>query len=123
MGGLWTVVLRGFHLWTNIPNICSKSGRPRATRRIPRTSARATMTAMAESFLVDVPDLHPGVPYACAAAPPAGYRPVFTAGACPLDARGRVAAPGDVAAQAALVMDHLETALRAAGAELGDPLR
>ena len=115
--------LRWFHLWTNIPNICSKAGRTRATRRIPRTYARATMTGMAESFLIDVPDLHTGVPYAYAAAPPAGCRLVLTAGACPLDERGLVAAPGDIAAQAALAMDHLETALRAAGAELGDVVK
>jgi enamine deaminase RidA (YjgF/YER057c/UK114 family) len=45
---------------------------------------------------------------------------IYTAGACPLDAAGKVVAPGDVAAQAAQVMDNLEVALRAAGAELRD---
>jgi enamine deaminase RidA (YjgF/YER057c/UK114 family) len=40
--------------------------------------------------------LYAGLPYAYSAA--AG-RTVFTAGACPLDAHGRVVAPGDVAAQ------------------------
>jgi enamine deaminase RidA (YjgF/YER057c/UK114 family) len=43
---------------------------------------------------------------------------VFTAGACPLNAAGETVAPGDVAAQTEQVMDNLETALRAAGAEL-----
>ncbi|KRE53894.1 RidA family protein [Phycicoccus sp. Soil748] len=73
--------------------------------------------------LVDVPGLYPGVPYAYAATQPPGTRLVLTAGACPLDAQGRVVAPGDVAAQAKVVMDHLESALRAAGAGLGDVLK
>jgi enamine deaminase RidA (YjgF/YER057c/UK114 family) len=39
-----------------------------------------------------------GVPYAYAAtAPETGL--IFTAGACPLDAQGRVVAPDDIAAQ------------------------
>jgi len=48
---------------------------------------------------------------------------VFTAGACPLDADGRTVAVGDVAGQARQVMANLETALRAAGAELTDVVK
>ncbi len=45
---------------------------------------------------------------------------VFTAGACPLDDDGDVAHVGDVAAQAAVVMDNLVTALAASGCTLAD---
>jgi enamine deaminase RidA (YjgF/YER057c/UK114 family) len=69
--------------------------------------------------LVRAAGLAPRVPYAYAAVVPPGRRLVFTAGACPLDAAGETVA-GDVAAQAAQVMDNLEVALRAAGAELRD---
>ena len=48
---------------------------------------------------------------------------MFTAGACPLDASGGTVAPGDVAGQAEQVMANLRTALRAAGADLGDVLK
>ena len=48
---------------------------------------------------------------------------MFTAGACPLDASGATVAPGDVAGQAEQVMANLRTALRAAGADLGDVLK
>lgn len=70
--------------------------------------------------LVRAPELASRAPYAYAAVTPPGRRLTFTAGACPLDAAGEVVAPGDVAAQAAQVMDNLEVALRAAGAELCD---
>ena len=58
-------------------------------------------------------------PYAYASVVPAG-RLVFTAGACPLDARGNLVHPDDVAGQARQVMANLVEALRAAGAELTD---
>jgi enamine deaminase RidA (YjgF/YER057c/UK114 family) len=45
---------------------------------------------------------------------------LFTAGACPLGAGGEVAHLGDVAGQAALVMDNLLEALAAAGCGLTD---
>ncbi len=48
---------------------------------------------------------------------------VFTAGACPLDEQGKTAALGDIPGQTAVVMDNLETALRAAGAELTDVVK
>jgi len=51
---------------------------------------------------------------------PPGSHFVVTAGACPLNAAGEIVGPGDVATQAAHVMDNLEAALRAAGAELRD---
>jgi enamine deaminase RidA (YjgF/YER057c/UK114 family) len=70
--------------------------------------------------LVRAPELASRAPYAYAAVMPPGCGLVFTAGACPLDTAGEVVAPGDVAAQAAQVMDNLEVALRAAGAELRD---
>jgi enamine deaminase RidA (YjgF/YER057c/UK114 family) len=57
-------------------------------------------------------------PYAYAAVTPPDRSLVFTAGACPLNAEGETVALGDLAAQANQVMDNLETALRAAGAEL-----
>jgi enamine deaminase RidA (YjgF/YER057c/UK114 family) len=74
---------------------------------------------MAPVSLVRVPDLANTVPYAYAAVTAPGSL-VFAAGSCPLDARGEVVAPGDLAAQARQVMDNLVTALRAAGAELTD---
>ena len=70
--------------------------------------------------LVRAADLASQAPYAYAAVVPPGRLLVFTAGACPLDADGETVFPGDVAAQAAQVMDNLEIALRAAGAELRD---
>jgi enamine deaminase RidA (YjgF/YER057c/UK114 family) len=70
--------------------------------------------------LVRAADLASQVPYAYAAVAPPGSRLVFTAGACPLNAAGEIVAPGDVAAQATQVVDNLEKALRAAGAELRD---
>ena len=73
--------------------------------------------------LVRSSDLTDKAPYAYAAVAPPGARLVFTAGACPLDAAGETVAPGDVAAQAEQVMQNLRTALRAAGADLGDVLK
>jgi enamine deaminase RidA (YjgF/YER057c/UK114 family) len=58
-------------------------------------------------------------PYANASVVPAG-RMVFTAGACPLDARGNIVDPDDVAGQTRQVMANLVEALAAAGAELTD---
>lgn len=73
--------------------------------------------------LVRPDELTASAPYAYAALPPDGARLVFTAGACPLDESGATVAPGDVAAQAEQVMANLRTALRAAGADLGDVLK
>lgn len=58
-------------------------------------------------------------PYAYASVVPAG-RMVFTAGACPLDARGNIVEPDDVAGQARQAMANLVEALDAAGAGLTD---
>jgi enamine deaminase RidA (YjgF/YER057c/UK114 family) len=72
--------------------------------------------------LVSPAALYAGVPYAYASiAPPVGA--VFTAGACPLDADGRVVAPGDVAGQARQVLENLLIALNAAGCGLEDVLK
>ncbi|MGH3169913.1 MAG: RidA family protein [Trebonia sp.] len=65
-----------------------------------------------------------GVPYAYAsvAAVPSDEL-VFAAGACPLDPDGKVAAPGDVRAQASQAVANLASALKAAGAGLSDVLK
>jgi enamine deaminase RidA (YjgF/YER057c/UK114 family) len=64
-------------------------------------------------------DLTAAAPYAYASVVTADSL-VFTAGACPLDDDGVIGPPGDVAGQAARVMDNLVTALAAAGAALTD---
>lgn len=72
--------------------------------------------------LIRADQLYPHAPYAYAAvAPPGGL--VFTAGACPIDERGQVTAPGDYVRQAEQVMANLVGALTAAGAELSDVLK
>jgi enamine deaminase RidA (YjgF/YER057c/UK114 family) len=60
------------------------------------------------------------VPYAYAAVVDGGGAGdlVFTAGACPLDDAGDVAPVGDLAGQAARVMDNLAAALAGAGSAL-----
>lgn len=69
--------------------------------------------------LVRAPSLTDAAPYAYAAVVAPGSL-VFTAGACPLDDDGAVVAVGDVAGQAARVMDNLVVALAAAGCVLAD---
>jgi enamine deaminase RidA (YjgF/YER057c/UK114 family) len=64
--------------------------------------------------------LYPGVPYEYTAT---ANGLVFTAGACPLDADGRVVAPGDLDAQAARAADNLFEALAEAGARPDDLLK
>ena len=68
------------------------------------------------------PELYEGVPYSYVAVAPAGAT-VFTAGACPVDADGKVVAPGDAASQAERTLDNLIVALRAAGCGLQDVLK
>ena len=72
--------------------------------------------------LIRSDSLAQSAPYAYASTAPADARLVFLAGACPLDEDGDVAARGDIAAQARLCMQNLETALVAAGANLDDVL-
>ena len=72
--------------------------------------------------LIRAGDLYPGAPYAYAAVAPPGSL-IFTAGACPINADGDVAAPGDYAAQAGHAIADLITALAAAGAGLTDVLK
>ena len=72
---------------------------------------------MPDIELVRPASLAQEVPYAYAAVTAPGAL-VFTAGACPLATDGTVTCPGDVAGQAAQVMDNLETALRASGSGL-----
>ena len=66
--------------------------------------------------------LFSGIPYAYAAtAPEIGL--IVTAGACPLDDRGRVVAPGDIAAQMRQALDNLRIALQESGAAMRDVLK
>ena len=66
--------------------------------------------------------LFPGAPYAYAAkANQPGL--ILTAGACPLDGRGQVIAPGDVGAQMRQALANLRTALEESGAAIGDVLK
>jgi enamine deaminase RidA (YjgF/YER057c/UK114 family) len=65
-------------------------------------------------------NLYPGVPYEYTAT---AHGLVFTAGACPLDAEGRVVAPGDLEAQALRTAENLLLALAEAGAQPQDLLK
>ena len=58
--------------------------------------------------------------YAYAATAPAGARLIFLAGACPLNADGSTAAPGDYAGQAAQAFVNMSVALADAGAGVRD---
>ena len=69
--------------------------------------------------LIRTPTLTDQVPYAYAARVTTGAL-VFTAGACPLDADGKVDPAGDYPGQAARVMENLTAALAASGAGLQD---
>ena len=60
--------------------------------------------------------------YAYAATAPAGSRLIFLAGACPLNADGSTAAPGDYAGQAAQAFENMRIALADAGASVEDIL-
>jgi enamine deaminase RidA (YjgF/YER057c/UK114 family) len=66
--------------------------------------------------------LFPGAPYAYAAAAP-GTGLIFTAGACPLDEQGNVAAPGDIAGQMRQALENLQAALEESGATVRDVLK
>jgi len=66
--------------------------------------------------------LFPGVPYAYAATVgQAGL--IFTAGACPLDEKGQVTAPGDIGAQTRQTLENLRIALEESGATIRDVLK
>ncbi|MBO0802694.1 MAG: RidA family protein [Nocardiopsaceae bacterium] len=60
--------------------------------------------------------------YAYAATAPARARLIVLAGACPLNADGSTAAPGDYAGQAAKAVENMRTALADAGASIDDVL-
>jgi enamine deaminase RidA (YjgF/YER057c/UK114 family) len=66
--------------------------------------------------------LFAGTGYAYAATVSAGDL-VFTAGACPLDEQGSVAAPGDLIAQTRQTLDNLRVALQDSGAAIGDVVK
>ena len=72
--------------------------------------------------LINPPELYGGAPYSYASVAPEGGV-VFAAGACPIDAEGRVTEPGDVPAQARRTLDNLKVALGAAGCSLDDVLK
>jgi enamine deaminase RidA (YjgF/YER057c/UK114 family) len=72
--------------------------------------------------LIRPAQLYPGAPYAYAAVTPPGAL-IFTAGACPVDQRGNVIAPGDFVRQAELAVANLRTALRASGAGFSDVVK
>lgn len=72
--------------------------------------------------MIKPPELFEGVPYSYASAVAPGAT-VFTAGACPIDADGRVVDPGDVPAQTRRTLENLIVALRAAGCSLDDVLK
>ena len=66
--------------------------------------------------------LYSGAPYAYASVAPPGSL-IFTAGACPIDENGTVAAVGDYVRQASDTIANLVTALAAAGASISDVLK
>jgi enamine deaminase RidA (YjgF/YER057c/UK114 family) len=68
----------------------------------------------------DAVRLYPGVPYSYTAS--AGGT-VFTAGACPLDADGKVVGGGDVAEQTRVTLENLFVALSEAGCALEDVVK
>jgi enamine deaminase RidA (YjgF/YER057c/UK114 family) len=72
--------------------------------------------------LINPPELFEGAPYSYVAVAPPGAT-VFAAGACPIDAGGKVVERGDVPAQTRRTLDNLEVALRAAGCSFDDVLK
>jgi enamine deaminase RidA (YjgF/YER057c/UK114 family) len=72
--------------------------------------------------LIHTPELT-HTPYAHAAVASDASRPIFTAGACPLDKSGATTAVGNVAGQAEAALSNLITALAAAGASLTDVVK
>lgn len=65
-----------------------------------------------------VPELYGGPGYAHASV--AAGTTLFTAGACPVDAEGKVVCAGDVAAQMRYALANLRATLHAAGASFED---
>ena len=76
---------------------------------------------MSNVELIRAPALSAAVPYAYAARVRGDL--VLTAGACPLGEGGEIVHPGDLAAQAEVVMANLREALAAAGCSLTDVAR
>jgi enamine deaminase RidA (YjgF/YER057c/UK114 family) len=79
-------------------------------------------TGPVNRILIDAPELYAGVPYSYAAIASPGST-VFTAGACPIDAEGRVVAPGDIASQTRSALDNLVAVLSSAGCGLEDVVK
>jgi enamine deaminase RidA (YjgF/YER057c/UK114 family) len=96
-------------------------GFPRESRRSPNSRVESKhMSDGSRVSVVLVRELASQVPYAYAAVVEPGNVLVFTAGACPLNTAGEMVFSGEGAEHARQVMENLETALRAAGAELRD---
>ncbi len=76
---------------------------------------------MTHAQRVNPPTLY-AAPYDYANVAPRG-RLIFCAGACPIDAEGRVPFPGDFERQARLALDNLATTLEAAGSGLDRVLK
>ncbi|PRB08588.1 RidA family protein [Microbacterium sp. MYb62] len=70
--------------------------------------------------LLRSPSLSDVAEYAYAATAPAGSRLIFLAGSCPLNADGTTAGIGDHAAQAAVCVENMKTALADSGAGIAD---
>jgi enamine deaminase RidA (YjgF/YER057c/UK114 family) len=77
------------------------------------------MTDASSPRLYRVPGLAT-TPYAHGAVVPPGYRMIYLAGACPIDADGAVTNPGDFAGQARSALQNLELALAGEGATIQD---
>jgi enamine deaminase RidA (YjgF/YER057c/UK114 family) len=73
--------------------------------------------------MISSPELSDRATYSYAAVATNVSRLIFTAGACPIDTEGSTVSVGGVRGQTEKVMDNLEAALRAAGAELTDVVK
>src|SRR5262245_19913350 len=77
---------------------------------------------MTKAKPINPPALYPDARYNYAMVAPAG-RMVYAAGACPIDAEGKVVAPGDLEGQARAALDNLACVLAGAGSGLDQVLK
>jgi len=77
---------------------------------------------MTKAEPINPPALFPDAGYHYAMVAPAG-RVVYTAGACPLDAKGEVVGPDDLEVQARVALDNLARTLAEAGSGLDQVLK
>ena len=118
MGSPGPVVLAGGGPYA--PAIAVAGPRPGSGLNVTRSPA---MRDDRHVQLVRAPQLAASVPYAYSAVAGAGFRFVFTAGACPLDETGSLVGVGDIQSQAEQVMSNLSVALEASGARLEDVMK